>query len=91
MANTPASHAQGHVPPLQFLRREMDDVLNRLTPALGPAGVILLSFTYGDKEEAKDGWFFNYYDEALFSRLVQIYPSLSPIKSRVSIRGPVFA
>jgi SAM-dependent methyltransferase len=68
-----------HVP-----RREMPDVLERLTKALKPNGVLYVSFKYGDWEGERNGRFFNDYDERSFQRLLHNHPDLQLVSFRVS-------
>lgn len=66
---------------LHISRKEMDDVINRLIRALKPAGILYASFKFGDKEEEKDGRFFNYYNEVSFHSLLQGHAALSLLNS----------
>jgi SAM-dependent methyltransferase len=63
-----------HVP-----RVEMHNVFRRLTIALKPNGIIYASFKYGDKEEHRNGRYFNGYDEYSFEKLLAVQSSLSKI------------
>lgn len=68
-----------HVP-----RREMDDVLSRLTRALKPNGLLYASFKYGDGEGERNGRFFNDYNEQSFQNLLREHPNLQTVSSWVS-------
>jgi SAM-dependent methyltransferase len=68
-----------HVP-----RREMHDVLSRLTKALKPNGMLYASFKYGDGEGERNGRFFNDYNEQSFGCLLSDHPSLRLVSSWVS-------
>ena len=63
-----------HVP-----RRDMDDVLNRLTAALRPSGVLYASFKQGEGEEVRDGRLFNAYSERGLRALFAGKPDLEEI------------
>ncbi|GFR36427.1 class I SAM-dependent methyltransferase [Thermobrachium celere] len=54
-----------HVP-----RNEIDDVLLKIKRALKNNGILFASFKYGDKEEFRNGRFFNYYEENSFRELL---------------------
>jgi SAM-dependent methyltransferase len=68
-----------HVP-----RSEMPDVLQRLTRALKPNGVLYASFKYGDGEGERNGRFFNDYDERSFQLLLRNHPDLELVSFWVS-------
>lgn len=70
-----ASASLLHVP-----RAEIDDVLARLVRALVPGGAMFLSFKYGDREELRNGRWFNSYDEASFAELIGRQPLLAPVR-----------
>jgi len=67
-----ASASLLHVP-----ETEIDEVITRLSNALKPGGAFYLSFKYGDKQVVRDGRLFNYYNEALFTKLVDAHPELT--------------
>mgnify|MGYP000892173189 FL=1 len=69
---------------LHVSRREMPDVLERLTRALKPDGVLYASFKYGDWEGERNGRFFNDYDERSFQLLLRNHPNLQLVSFRVS-------
>lgn len=55
---------------LHVSREKIDDVLNKIARALKDNGVLFASFKLGDKEEFRNGRFFNFYNEASFSELI---------------------
>lgn len=55
---------------LHVSREKIDDVLYKIARALKDNGVLFASFKLGDKEEFRNGRFFNFYDEASFSELI---------------------
>jgi SAM-dependent methyltransferase len=65
-----------HVP-----RREMDDVLARLTRALRPGGVWYMSFKCGEGEGMREGRFFNDYTEELLRQLIGRQPALTLLRA----------
>lgn len=60
---------------LHVLRDRMDAVLQRLSWALKPSGVMFVSFKLRDGEWEQDGRFFNGYDEDSFRELIKKHPS----------------
>src|SRR5690606_27582755 len=61
---------------LHVTRREMPDVLERLTMAMKPGGVLYASFKYGDWEGERNGRFFIDYDELSFQLLLRYHPEI---------------
>ena len=59
-------------------------MLERLTKALKPNGVLYVSFKYGDWEGERNGRFFNDYDERSFQLLLRNHPDLQLVSFRVS-------
>lgn len=55
---------------LHVSREKIDDVLNKIARALKDNGVLFASFKLGDKEEFRNGRFFNFYNDASFSELI---------------------
>lgn len=66
---------------LHINRKEIDNVLRRLTDALVGSGVIYASFKHGNKEEKRKGLLFNYYDEASFESLISGHSQLGLIET----------
>lgn len=60
-----------HVPP-----SEIDDVLQRLTVALKPGGVLFCSFKRGNGEYVEDGRYFNCYTEGNFTSIITRHSGL---------------
>lgn len=60
-------------------RNKIDDVLASLIRALNPSGILYASFKYGNKEEKKDGRYFNCYDEQSAEKLISRHPQLKTI------------
>ncbi|MDO6355149.1 methyltransferase domain-containing protein [Caloramator sp. CAR-1] len=56
---------------LHARRSEMDDIFKRIYKALRKDGIFYSSFKYGDKEEFRNGRFFNFYDEKSFNELLK--------------------
>lgn len=56
---------------LHARKSEMDDILKRIHKALKNYGIFYSSFKYGDKEEFRNGRFFNFYDEKSFNELLK--------------------
>lgn len=54
----------------------LDDVLERLTRALKPGGVLYISFKYGSGEEIRDGRRFNHQTEASLTARLGSHPRL---------------
>lgn len=64
-----------HVP-----QTRMDQVLSCLSRSLKAGGVIYVSFKYGQCEGERSGRFFNDYDEAKLTTLLNKHPELNPRK-----------
>lgn len=64
---------------LHIERDEIENVIGNCERALKDGGVFYLSFKYGDKEEIRNGRFFNFYDEESFKRLVDPFEDLNII------------
>lgn len=60
-----------HVP-----RREMSEVMDRLTRALKPGGILYTSFKLGTEEIVRHERLFNDYDDLTFRSLLSAHPSL---------------
>ena len=50
---------------LHIKREKLDEVLKKCILALKENGIVYCSFKYGDKEEIKDGRYFNYINETI--------------------------
>jgi SAM-dependent methyltransferase len=74
-----ASASLLHVP-----RAEMDDVLQRLTQALRPGGVLYASFKLGEGEVVRDGRLFNSYTEATFGEVLAHHSELELVFTRIN-------
>ena len=74
-----ASASLLHIP-----RNEIKDVLNRISDALIPNGILYTSFKYGDQEYEKDGRYFSCYDEKSFNELMTIITGLELIETWTS-------
>ncbi len=61
-------------------RKEIDEVLRRLTGSLKACGVLYASFKYGDKEEMRNGRLFNCYDEQSSDDLLLRHPQMQLIR-----------
>lgn len=64
-----------HVP-----RSEIREIIEKLERALKVGGKFYCSFKYGNKEEVRDGRFFNYYNEISFEELIVCFSSLKVVK-----------
>jgi len=62
---------------LHIGRDRIDPVLQRLSRALKPTGVMFLSFKLRDGEWEQGGRFFNGYDENSFRELIKKHPSFA--------------
>jgi SAM-dependent methyltransferase len=60
-----------HVP-----RKQMPDILNRLSKALIHSGILYMSFKYGSEEQFRNGRIFTDYEETLFHTMVAACPDL---------------
>ena len=65
---------------LHIARQDLNDVLNRLTRALKPNGVLYLSFKHGDAERVEGGRFFNDLNESLLRTFLTIHPQLDLVR-----------
>jgi len=65
---------------LHVKRKDIENILNRLTKALKLNGVLYSSFKYGSKEIYRNGRLFNYYDENSFKELINKFKYLEIIK-----------
>lgn len=61
-----------HVP-----KKDIHEVLQKLTKSLKVSGVWYMSFKYGDTEREKDNRLFNDYTEGTLQNLISNYPQLS--------------
>ena len=61
---------------LHIARQDLNGVLDRLTKALKPGGVLYLSFKHGDSERVESGRFFNDLNEALLRAALASHPQL---------------
>ena len=61
-----------HVP-----KKDMHEVLQKLTKSLKASGIWYMSFKYGDTEREKDNRLFNDYTEDTLQDLISNYPQLS--------------
>ncbi|SHK05381.1 Methyltransferase domain-containing protein [Anaerobranca californiensis DSM 14826] len=68
-----------HVP-----RGEMEGVLFKISRGLKEKGVLFASFKYGDKEEFRNGRFFNYYDEGSFRQLIDKIPYFTILETLIT-------
>jgi len=68
-----------HVP-----RNRMDSIIRKIYLALKKSGVFYSSYKYGDKEEIKNGRFFNSYDELSFSELLKNHPYFALLEMKVT-------
>ena len=55
---------------LHIPRNEISDVLNRISDALIPNGILYASFKHGDQEYEKEGRYFNCYEENSINELI---------------------
>ena len=58
-------------------KKDMPEILKKLTRALNLEGILYISLKYGEGEGVKDGRFFNYYDEA---QLREVFNGLKDLK-----------
>ena len=70
-----ASASLLHVP-----KREIGDVLGRLSRALKPRGVLYASFMYGEGEGTRGGLLFNYYTEPSLREELANHQELNPLR-----------
>jgi len=68
-----------HVP-----RSKIDFVLKKIYLALKKGGVFYSSYKYGNKEEIRNGRFFNNYDELSFNELLKKHPYFALLEMKVT-------
>lgn len=68
-----------HVP-----RNKIDSIFKKIYLALKKGGVFYSSYKYGNKEEIKDGRFFNNYDELSFNELLKNHPYFALLEMKVT-------
>lgn len=68
-----------HVP-----RSKIDFVLKKIYFALKKGGVFYSSYKYGNKEEIRNGRFFNNYDEISFNELLKNHPYFTLLEMKVT-------
>ena len=56
---------------LHIPKRDIDTIITKCHQALKKDGVLYSSFKYGNKEEFKDGRFFNFYDTESFRSVME--------------------
>ncbi len=64
-----------HVP-----KNKMANALEKLINALKPAGIMYVSFKYGNTESISEGRYFSNYDEKNFSALLEKTSRMKPVK-----------
>lgn len=69
---------------LHISRKEIDNILYKISRALKPNGVLYASFKYGDKEEFRNGRFFNFYEEESFGELIDKHPYFEVIETLIT-------
>ncbi|PAB60539.1 class I SAM-dependent methyltransferase [Anaeromicrobium sediminis] len=65
---------------LHINRMDIHVIIKNCARALKNGGVFYLSFKYGNKEEIKNGRFFNFYDEVSFKELISTIDNLEIIE-----------
>lgn len=68
-----------HVP-----RNRIDSIFKKVYIALKKGGVFYSSYKYGNREEIKNGRFFNNYDEPLFKELLKKHPYFVLMEMKVT-------
>ncbi|MCG0275611.1 MAG: class I SAM-dependent methyltransferase [Thermosediminibacteraceae bacterium] len=68
-----------HVP-----RTRIDSIFEKIYLALKKGGVFYSSYKYGNKEEIKNGRFFNNYDELSFNELLKNHPYFALLEMKVT-------
>ncbi len=68
-----------HVP-----RNKIDSIFKKIYLALKKSGVFYSSYKYGNKEEIRNGRFFNNYDKKSFNELLKNHPYFSILEMKIT-------
>ncbi len=68
-----------HVP-----RNKIDSIFKKIYLALKKSGVFYPSYKYGNKEEIRNGRFFNNYDKKSFNELLKNHPYFSILEMKIT-------
>ena len=69
---------------LHLKRRELPDVLQRISDALKPGGILYTSFKYGNFEGMREGRYYSDFTEETLTALMEQVPSLLIFEQRIS-------
>ena len=69
---------------LHLKRRELPDVLQRISDALKPGGILYTSFKYGNVEGMREGRYYSDFTEETLAALMEQVPSLLIFEQRIS-------
>ncbi len=69
---------------LHLKRRELPDVLQRISDALKPRGILYTSFKYGNFEGMREGRYYSDFTEETLAALMEQVPSLLIFDQRIS-------
>jgi SAM-dependent methyltransferase len=69
---------------LHIPRNKIDSIFKKIYLALKKGGIFYSSFKYGDKEEIRNGRFFNNYDEKSFNELLKNHPYFTILEMKVT-------
>lgn len=69
---------------LHLKRRELPDVLQRISDALKPGGILYTSFKYGNFEGMREGRYYSDFTEETLAALMEQVPSLLIFEQRIS-------
>ncbi|MEZ0537674.1 class I SAM-dependent methyltransferase [Caldicellulosiruptoraceae bacterium PP1] len=69
---------------LHVSRSNIDNIFKKIYNALKKDGILFASFKYGNKEEYRNGRFFNYYDQESFTLLINNHPYFEIVKTVIT-------
>ena len=69
---------------LHLKRRELPDVLQRISDALKPGGILYTSFKYGNFEGMREGRYYSDFTEETLAALMEQVPSLLIFDQKIS-------
>jgi len=65
-------------------RNKIDSIFKKIYLALKKSGVFYSSYKYGNKEEIRNGRFFNNYDKKSFNELLKNHPYFSILEMKIT-------
>ena len=69
---------------LLHARNKIDSIFKKIYLALKKSGVFYSSYKYGNKEEIRNGRFFNNYDKKSFNELLKNHPYFSILEMKIT-------